>query len=29
MFNFDDYTNENKTERNLKFPYIPDHLTEY
>ena len=25
MINFDDYTNENKTEHNLKFPYIPDH----
>ena len=23
--NFDDYTNENKTEHNLKWPYIPDH----
>ena len=25
MINFDDYTNENKTEHNLKQPYIPDH----
>ena len=25
MFNFDNYTNENKTEHNLKWPYIPDH----
>ena len=25
MINFDDYTNENKTERNLEWPYIPDH----
>ena len=25
MINFDDYTNENKTEDNLKWPYIPDH----
>ena len=25
MTNFDDYTNENKTEHNLKWPYIPDH----
>ena len=25
MVNFDDYTNENKTEHNLKWPYIPDH----
>ena len=25
MINFDDYTNENKTERNPKWPYIPDH----
>ena len=25
MINFDDYTNENKTEYNLKWPYIPDH----
>ena len=24
MINFDDYTNENKTEYNLKQPYIPD-----
>ena len=23
MINFDDYTNENKTEHNLKLPYIP------
>ena len=25
MINFDDYGNENKTERNLNWPYIPDH----
>ena len=25
MIDFDDYTNENKTEHNLKWPYIPDH----
>ena len=25
MINFDEYTNENKTEHNLKWPYIPDH----
>ena len=25
MINFDDYTNENKTQPNLKWPYIPDH----
>ena len=25
MINFDDYTNVNKTEHNLKRPYIPDH----
>ena len=25
MINFDDYTNENKTEHNLKCPYILDH----
>ena len=25
MISFDDYTNENKTEYNLKWPYIPDH----
>ena len=25
MINFDDYGNENKTEHNLKWPYIPDH----
>ena len=25
MLNFDDYLNENKTEHNLKRPYIPDH----
>ena len=25
MINFDDYTNENKKEHNLKQPYIPDH----
>ena len=25
MNNFDDYANENKTEYNLKWPYIPNH----
>ena len=25
MINFDDYTNENKTEHNLKWSYILDH----
>ena len=25
MNNFDSDTNENKTEHNLKWPYIPDH----
>ena len=25
MINFDNYTNENKTELNPKWPYIPDH----
>ena len=25
MINFDDYTNENKIQHNLKCPYIPDH----
>ena len=25
MINFIDYANENKTEHNLKWPYIPDH----
>ena len=25
MINFDDYTNENRTEHNLKWPYITDH----
>ena len=25
MVHFDDYENENKTEHNLKCPYIPDH----
>ena len=25
MINFDDYTNENKTEHNSKWPYIIDH----
>ena len=25
MINFDDYSNENKTEHNLKWRYIPDH----
>ena len=25
MINFDDYVNENKTEHNVKRPYIPDY----
>ena len=25
MINFDDYTNENKTQHNSNWPYIPDH----
>ena len=25
LFNFDDFTNKNNTEHNLKSPYIPDH----
>ena len=25
MINFDDYTNDNKTKHNPKWPYIPDH----
>ena len=25
MINFDDYTNEDKTEHNSKWPYIPEH----
>ena len=25
MINFNDYTNKNETEHNLKWPYIPDH----
>ena len=25
MINFDNYTNENKTEHNPKWPQIPDH----
>ena len=25
MINFDDYTNEDKTEHNSEWPYIPDH----
>ena len=25
MINFDDYANENKTQHNSKWPYIPDH----
>ena len=25
MINFDDYVNENKTEHNSNWPYIPDH----
>ena len=27
MINFDDYVNENKTEHNINWPYIPDHRT--
>ena len=26
MINFDKYTNENKTQHNSNWPYIPDHL---
>ena len=26
MINFDNYTNENRTETNSKWPHIPDHL---
>ena len=29
MINFDDYANENKTEHNLKWPYIQIIHTEY
>ena len=25
MINFDEYTNENETEHNSKWPHIPDH----
>ena len=25
MISFDDYTNQNKTEHNLKWPYVPYH----
>ena len=25
MIDFDDYANENKTENNQKWPYVPDH----
>ena len=25
MINYNDYTNENKTKHNPKWPYIPDH----
>ena len=25
MINFDEYTNENKTEHNSKWPYLPDY----
>ena len=25
MINFDAYTNENRTEHNKKWPYVPDH----
>ena len=25
MINFDDYANENRTEHNKNWPYIPDH----
>ena len=26
MINFDDYTNENRTEHNKNWPHLPDHL---
>ena len=26
IINFDDYAHENKTQHNLEWPYIPDHL---
>ena len=26
MINFDDYANEDKTEHNINWPYIPDYL---
>ena len=29
MINFDHYTNENIIEHNSKWPYIPDHPSEY
>ena len=29
MINCDDYTDENKTKHNLKWPNIPDHPAEY
>ena len=29
MINCDDYTDENKTKHNLKWPNIPDHTAEY
>ena len=29
MMNFDEYTNENKKEHNLNWPYIPDHPYTY
>ena len=29
MIIFGDYANENKTQHNLKWLYIPDHPTEY
>ena len=25
MINFDNYTNQNKTEQNSRWPHIPDH----
>ena len=29
MINFDNYTNENETEHNSIWPYIPDHQCKY
>ena len=28
MINYDDYANENKTEHNPDWPYIPDHISQ-